>query len=184
MSKLYTQVFTAFDGTTFSSKEGVEEYVKEKAVRNALGELTNDSKLIEFIVSNSDEIKNAFETGTVRRVTKKEKAALSAALDAAGSIDNAALGFLKEHGLAILASFKWPTVKQLSDEEKIATQVNALNSLTDNEELTDWLIENKVKVIESLNAGVIKREITEQAKAGLARWRAEKAAAKAEAEAA
>jgi len=176
-NKLYTQIFTAFDGTTFSSKEGVEEYVKEKAVKNALGELTNDQKLVEFLVSNADEIKNAYETGSVRRVTKKEKAALNAALDAVNGIDNAALGFLKEHGLAILASFKWPTVKQLSDEEKLATQVNALNAITENEQLTDWLLESKEKIVEALNAGVIKREISEQAKAGLAKYRAEKAAA-------
>jgi hypothetical protein len=51
-----------------------------------------------------------------------------------------------------------------------------------NEELAEWIIKNKDKVLDAYQAGVVKREINPAAAEALAAYRAKKAAEKAAAE--
>ena len=62
------------DGKVFATKSEAVDYIRLPAVTAALlGVASGDQALADFLLQNEDEIQNAFETGTIRRVTKAER---------------------------------------------------------------------------------------------------------------
>jgi hypothetical protein len=183
------QIFQTKDGKHFSDKAEAarhEEELRKPLVVEAFKAFTDNADLIQWTMENYDEIGSCFETGSVKRVTKKDKQALREALDSVKDIENAE--WLTVNAEAILGSFAWPRVKRLTEEEKKAfVKKNLLNITENNEEVSEWVIENKDKIDEAMEAGIEKKVMNEASLSGLQKYRAmmaEKKAAEAAAAAA
>ena len=180
------QVYAAPDGTTFDTKKEAMTYMRRPKILEALGELTNgNDELNEWLVENQESVEGAFEVGTIKRVTKSEHKKLSKALDEIVEAGNPKFAFVADNADAIRDSFRWPSVKRMNDEEKAVASKNTLMGLTENnEELSDWIVNSRDKILEAYQAGVEKRKVNPKAAEALAAYRAKKAEEKAAAEAA
>ena len=165
------------DGTSkyFDSKAEAVNFLRRPKIKTALGKITDNEELVDWLLDHQETVEIAFETGSIRRVTKVEAGRLAKALEEVKEIANPKLAFLQENADAIRDSFKWPVVKRLSAEEKNTEAKRVLLVESENEELADWVINNKDAVLEAYAAGVIKREVTPQAAEGLAAYRAKMA---------
>lgn len=167
-----SQIQQAFviDGKIFASKAEAQAFIRRPLILKAFLDLTNNNQeLSGWLVENQEVVEAAFETGTIRRVTKSDYAKLDKALAELTS------GFLFDNVEAVRESFRWPTVKRMSPEEKTAEATSIIFKASENAELAGWVVENQKAVLEGYKAGVEKREVSEKAVAGLAKWRAEKA---------
>src|SRR6478736_4433572 len=106
----FKQVFKAPDGTEFDTKKEVVEYLRKPAITAALNAVTGGKKdLVEWLYANQEKVEVAFETGTIRRVTKSEQKQLDKALEALKAVENVpGIKFLQENADAISDSFRWP----------------------------------------------------------------------------
>ena len=175
---------------TFESKAEAMDYLRKPKILEALNKLTEgNSELNNWLFENRESVEMAFETGTIKRVTKQEAKKLGEALD---YIANTLAGdkkaaFVVENIGAIKDSFRWPTVKRMTDEEKATAARNSLVATTGGQEdLAVWILSNKDAILEAFQAGVVKRAMPQSTLDNLAAWRAKQAeekAAKAAAEA-
>lgn len=179
------QVFTTADGKQFDTKAEALAYLRRPKIKEALMVVTgNNTELSDWLIDNQERVEIAFESGTIRRVTKSEHSKLSKALDVLKTIQEPKLAFLQENAGAILDSFRWPSVKRMSEEEKVMAARNTLVAATDgNVDLANWIISKKDAILESYEAGVEKKQLNPKAAEGLAAYRAKKAAEKAASEA-
>lgn len=176
------QVFTTPDGKTFDTKAEALNYLRKPKIQEAMKKVTGgNAELADWLVEHQETVEMAFETGTIRRVTKSEHNKLSKALEALKEIQgNAKIAFLQENTGAILDSFRWPSVKRMDETEKTTAARNSLVAASEgNEELADWVVANKDAVLEAYSAGVEKRQVNPKAAEALAAYRAKKAAEKA-----
>lgn len=185
MSFEISQVFTV-NGINFATKAEAQNYIRRPKIVEALTKLTGkgNEEVVEWLVENQEAVEVSFETGTVKRVTKSEQAKLVKALDAIVASGDKAFAFVIDNVDAIKDSFRWPSVKRMTDEEKLVAARNSLIATSANEELADWILEKKTEILEAYQAGIQKREVSPKASEALAKYRAEKAAEKAAAEAA
>ena len=172
---------------TFESKAEAADYLRRPKVLEALNKLTEgNAELNAWLFDNRESVEMAFETGTIKRVTKQEAKKLGEALD---YIANTLAGdkkaaFVVENVAAIKDSFRWPTVKRMTDEEKATAARNSLVATTGGqEELAVWILANKEGILEAFQAGVVKRVMPQSTLDNLAAWRAKQAAEKAAKEA-
>ena len=165
----------------FDTKAEAMEYLQRPKQTEAFKAFVGENPdLITWLLDNRSEVESAFESAKIKRVTKSEKNALKKALDAIKAAEDKAFAFVVEHSEAILNSFRWPSVKRGSEEEQAAMILRAVTEATgDNAELATWIVANKDAILEAYEAGAIKREVSPQAAAGLAKWRAEQEAKKA-----
>jgi len=187
------QVYQTSDGTTFETAKEAHDYNRRPLIEAALRRVAGgDAGLTKFLFENSDEIQNAFEAGVVKRVTKAERKRISASMAYLKTINDGKLKFLQDNANAIVDSFRWPGVKRMNDEEKVAATKEALTALAD-EAAANWIIKNRDAIFNAYQAGVEKRvpppnsglEEYKKAKAAgpeaLAAYNAKKAATKAKA---
>ena len=182
------QVFTLpVVDRTFESKAEAADYLRRPKVLEALNKLTEgNAELNTWLFDNRESVEMAFETGTIKRVTKQEAKKLGEALD---YIANTLAGdkkaaFVVENIAAVKDSFRWPTVKRMTDEEKATAARNSLVATTGGQEdLADWILANKDAILEAFQAGVVKRAMPQSTLDNLAAWRAKQAAEKAAKEA-
>ena len=172
---------------TFESKAEAADFLRRPKVLEALNKLTEgNAELNAWLFDNRESVEMAFETGTIKRVTKQEAKKLGEALD---YIANTLAGdkkaaFVVENVAAIKDSFRWPTVKRMTDEEKATAARNSLVATTGGqEELAVWILANKEGILEAFQAGVVKRVMPQSTLDNLAAWRAKQAAEKAAKEA-
>lgn len=165
--------FVTEDGKVFATKSEATDYLRTPLVRAALKRLAGgEQNLANFLFDQEDEIMKAFEVGTVARVTKSEKKKLQKSIDAVKAITNTpALRFLQENAAAVVESFRWPSVKRMTDEEKVAATKEMLTKLAD-EPAANWIIANKDKLIEAYETGKEKRIANPNAMAALEKARA------------
>lgn len=177
------QVFTTPDGKTFDTKAEALNHLRKPKIQEAMLKATGgNTELADWLVENQEQVEMAFETGTIRRVTKSEHNKLAKALEALKEVSNSKLVFLQENTDAILESFRWPSVKRMDEAEKATAARNTLVAASGgNEELAQWVLQNKVQVLEAYSAGVEKRQINPKAQEALAAYRAKKAQEKASA---
>ena len=169
----------------FDTRAEAADFIRLPQVRAALNQINgNNTKLTEFLIEHQEAIEMAFEAGTLRRVTKSERNQLTKALEEvkALAVDNPKLKFLETHAASLVETFRWPTVKRMTDEEKATAARNTLLAATDDEGVVTWILSNKTAVLEAFKAGVVKREVSSKAAEALAAYRAKKAAEKAAAE--
>lgn len=162
---------------TFESKTEAMNYLRRPKILKALMKATGDNKeLSEWLLENQDTVNDAFDSGTIRRVTKAEKKKLDAALKAIVDSGDKAFAFVAENATEISESFRWPKVKRMTDEEKATLAKNTLMAASeDNEELADWVIAHQNDIMEAYAAGKEKREVSPQATIGLTAYREGKA---------
>jgi hypothetical protein len=177
-------VFKTPDGREFTNKADAMLHLQRPKIVAALMTVANGNKsLVEWLVDNRESVEIAFEAGTIRRVTKAETNKLRAALDAVVSDGNPKFKFVAENAGAILDSFRWPSVKRLTPEEKTAVARNSLMAATENnEQMVEWIIMNREAVLEGYDAGREKREINNKAVEALAAYRQMRAREKEEME--
>jgi hypothetical protein len=175
------QVYTTPDGKQFDTKAEALDYLRRPQIESALVNITSgDLDLIKYLVDNMESIKEAFEAGTIKRVTKTERNKLKKALEALKDTVEPKLAFIRENAEAIEKSFRWPSVERMNDEEKAAKALETLVEAFDgNAELAEWVIEQKDALLEAFEAGKVKRTVNPKAAAALAEYRAKKAAEKA-----
>jgi len=171
------QVFTV-NGHNFTTKAEALNFMRRPKVLEALEAFTEGKELAEWLISNEDDVKAAFDIGTISRVTKSEFNALTKALTAIIESDNKDFKFVIDNAEAIKESFRWPTVKRMNDEEKAFAIKNTLVALSNNEELADWIMVNKDVILEAYQAGVEKRQVSPKAAEALAAYRDAKKAEK------
>lgn len=183
-----TEIKKAFvvDGKVFETQKEASDYVRLPKIRASLLKLTSSNvELTNWLIDNQEKVEVAFETGTIRRVTKSEHKKLLKALEYLKETfaSDSKLSFLVDNTEAIADSFRWPKVKRMTDEEKRLAAKNTLMALSDNnEELVEWVLNNEEAILAAYAAGIEKREINAKALEGLAAYRAAKAAEKAAAE--
>ena len=172
---------------TFESKAEAADYLRRPKVLEALNKLTEgNAELNTWLFDNRESVEMAFETGTIKRVTKQEAKKLGEALD---YIANTLAGdkkaaFVVENIAAVKDSFRWPTVKRMTDEEKATAARNSLVATTGGQEdQAVWILANKDANLEAFQAGVVKRAMPQSTLDNLAAWRAKQAAEKAAKEA-
>ena len=181
-------VYTTNDGKVFNTKAEANDYLRRPKQLVAFKALTEgNEELATWLVDNDEVVKNAFDKGTIKRVSKSERKKLIAALEAVSEIhketNNTALAFMADNAESIAEGFRWPSVKRLDPEEKMAAIKEEIAAATEgNEELAVWIIEHKDQVLEAYDAGKVKREVSPKASAALAKWREEQKAAKEAAE--
>lgn len=170
----------------FDSKAEAVDFLRRPAQQKALAAfIEGNEELVNWIIDVQEDLAGAFESTKIRRVSKAEKKALEKALAAVAAAEDKAFSFLVENQKAVLDSFRWPSVKRGSEEEQKAQIINAVTEVAGGDaELAAWLVDSKDQILEALEAGKVKREVSPKAAEGLARWRAEQEAKKAAAQAA
>jgi len=176
------QVFTV-EGCDkqFTSKAELMDYLRRPKILEALKGLTNgDAELANWLLNHEELIKESFEVGTIRRVTKSDRKKLDKALEAIKEAKNPAFAFVAENSDAISESFRWPSVKRMDDDEKTRIAVDSLAAAADgNKEVAEWIFANKDEILEAFKAGKPKRVAPAAALDALAAYRAKQAAEKA-----
>jgi hypothetical protein len=184
------QKFVLPTGEQFDTKAEAQAFLRQPKILAALVIVTGNNKdLADWLLANQDTVEGAFESGTIKRVTKAEAKKLGKAIDALKLIENQPeLRFLIDNAEAVRESFRWPSVKRMTEEEKALAARNTLLAATENnEELVTWILGQKDQILASYEAGVEKRAVNPKATEALAAYRlkqAEEKAAKAAAEAA
>ena len=181
-TEIVQQKYITPDGKQFDTKREAQEHLRRPQIVVALNKLDgNNTELTEWLADNRDEIEGIFDSTKIRRVTKSERNQLSKALEAIKASGEKAFSFVIENADAIRDSFRWPTVKRVSEEEQATLIRERFVALAEgDEEIADWIIDNREQLLEAFQAGVVKREVNPKAMAALAEYRARQAAAKAE----
>ena len=176
MSQIQSGFFV--NGQHFATRAEAQDFLRTPAVKAALLQVAGgDQGVAEFLFTNEDEIQSAFETGTIRRVTKAERKKLQAAADLLKTNTDPKLKFFIENIDGMVESFRWPAVKRLKEEEKVVQVKASLVKLAD-ENFADWVVSNQKEILSAYEAGIEKREVSQKAVEGLAAYRAAQKAAK------
>lgn len=172
-------LFATPDGQYFETRQEAVDHIRIPQIKAALMAVTNgNEKVTNWLIEQQEAIVNAFDTGTIRRVSKKEKKALELALEAIKDVVGAE--FLVENAKVVLDSFRWPAVKRMTDIEKEGAAKLSLLMVTENDqEMSDWIYKHREAILEGFEAGKVKRQISDKAKEALEAYRAKKAAEKA-----
>jgi|SaaInl4_200m_RNA_FD_contig_31_1414748_length_862_multi_11_in_0_out_0_1 hypothetical protein len=174
------QVYAAPDGTTFDTKAEAQDYLRGPKIKEALMTVTdNNEDLSDWLVANRNVVAGAFESGFIRRITKSDHKKIDAAFAAMTASGDKAYAFLVENQESL--ELKYKTVKRMDEDEKMAAARVAIADATDdnNEELANWVVENREAVIEAYNAGKVKRTVSPRATEALAAYREKMAKEKA-----
>jgi hypothetical protein len=168
------------DGTiveaTVVTKREVQDIARRPQVLAALTKLADkNAEVGKWLLDNQEAVLKTYVAGSVTRVTKAERKALSKAVEFV--VETLAkepkVAFLVEHADDIVSAFKWPTQKRT--EDKGSAVLDAFLELTDdNEDLAKWLIDNKDALNTAYNTG--KPKPSEATLAILAEARAKAAA--------
>lgn len=182
-ASLLKQVFTTPDGKNFDTKQEAMAYLRRPDIIAALLSIEGvQQKLADWLVEHQESVEMAFETGAIRRVSKAEAKKLKEAMAHVAEVlkDDKKAAFVVENVDAILDSFRWPSVKRMTEEEKATAARNSLVVVSEgNEDLANWIVANKDAVLAAFQAGVEKRAVNPKASEALAAYRAKMAAEKA-----
>lgn len=169
------QVFETPDGQKFDTKAEALDHMRRPKILEALMSVTNNNdELSNWLLDNQELVEEAFDVGTIKRVTKSEKNKLEKALEAIKEAGNTKFAFVAENADAILESFRWPKVARMDSDEKARVAKESLAAAS-NDEVAEWIIASKDKILEAYSAGKEKRKVSPKAQEALATYRAKKA---------
>lgn len=176
------QVFM-IDDKTFETKAEAMDYVRRPKIKEALLKFTKQEDVATWLIDSQDSIENAFETGTIKRITKSDAKKLEKAIEVLREAGLKGTEFLVDNWEEL--EIKYRPVKRMTDEEKAVAAKNSLLALTDgDDDLASWIVDHKNAILEAYEAGKEKRQVNPNAANALAEYRAKKAAEKAAAESA
>jgi hypothetical protein len=178
---MFKVVIETPDGVRHDSKADAVAHMRKPLILAAFMAATNNNvDLSNWLVENRETVEVAFETGTIQRVTKSEAKKLSDSLDhiAEALAGDKKAAFVVTNIAAIKDSFRWPSVKRMTEEEKATAARNTLVAASNNEDLADYVLSNKDALLACYSAGIEKREVAPAAKAGLEAYRQKMAAEK------
>ena len=160
MSDLLETVVKTPDGQIFATKAEALAHMRRPKILEALKDLTkNNTDLMDWLVDNQETVENAFEVGTIKRITKAEQKKIDAAYEAMAESGNKVFDIFVNNRDKF--SIKYKPVKRLKDEEKIAAARNTIMAASDNQEkLADWVIANEAAVLEAYKAGIEKKKVS------------------------
>ena len=169
------------DGKVFNTKAEANDYIRRPKIKAAFMDITEgNEELSDWLVENQNVVNSAFETGTIKRITKSDHKKIDAAFDAMAASGDSVYAFLVDNRDAL--ELKYKTQARLTEEEKTAQAISTVaEAADDNTELGEWVVENKDSILDAYNAGKKKREVSPKAKAALEEYRKKKAAEKASA---
>jgi len=180
---MFKPVFQSNDGKIFDTKAELVDYYRLPKVKAAFMVLAeNDVELTTWLMANEDIIKSAFDTGTIRRITKADSKKIDKALDVIDDLyatgNHKELAFLSEKRADL--ELKYKTQPRLKDEQKAKQAKDTLEvAAGETEGLADWCIDNRDAVLAAFEAGKIKRPVSPVASNALTEFRLKKAADKA-----
>lgn len=180
-ASMFKQVIIGPDGVHYNSMAEAQDALRKPAVLKAMNAVTgNNEELTDWLVKNEETVQNAFEF-SIKRVTKAEHNKLVKCKEELVSegfkAANPRLAFLIDNVDAMVDSFRWPTMKRMTEEEKATASRNTLVAASEgNNELAEWVVKNSVAVLEAYEAGKIKREVSPKATEALAAYQAKRAA--------
>ena len=152
------KVIVTPDGKTFDTMAEAQSYMRRPKIKEALVKATGgNAELADWLLDHQEQVEVAFETGTIKRVTKSESKKLADALAyiAETLAGDKKAAFVVDNVDAVKDSFRWPSVKRMDEAEKAHAARNSLVAASEgNEELATWIIENKTAVLEAFEAGV------------------------------
>jgi hypothetical protein len=176
---MFKQVVIGPDGTQYASMAEATDALRKPAVLKAMNAATSNNKeLTDWLIANEETVQNAFEF-SIKRVTKAEHNKLVKCKEELLTLKDShpRLGFLIDNVDAMVDSFRWPTMKRMTEEEKATASRNTLVAASEgNEELAAWVVTNQAVVLEAYEAGKIKREVSPKATEALAAYQAKKSA--------
>ena len=160
----------------FNTKAELSDYLRKPKIEAALNKVTGDDKeMTKWLFDHKETLQNAFDIGTIRRVTASDKKKLIACLDTVKELyedGNQSLKFMAENYENIRDGFRYPPQKRMTEEEKaVAAKVTLMAETDNNEDVSDWVIKNKDAILEAYEAGKVKREVSPKATLGLAKHR-------------
>ena len=173
------QVFQTPDGQTFNNRADAERHMRAPQIKAALLAVAGGQKeLADALFENEADISGAFESGTIKRVTKAERNKLKAEVEKLVKNYGSEFKFITENKDCVIDSFRWPTQARLSNEEKEQLQLRTLTGIFDDEKVAQWVIQERDRILAAYNAGKPERKISNAAQEGLALYRAMKDAEK------
>ena len=160
----------------FNTKQELQDFIRGPKVKAALNKVTGDNEeLTTWLFERKELLQDAFDIGTIRRVTASDKKKLTAALEAVKELyedGHQNVKFIAENLENIRDGFRYPPQKRMTDEEKaVAAKVTLMAETDNDEEVSDWIIKNKDAILEAFEAGKVKREVSPKATLGLAKHR-------------
>jgi len=177
MNNKLRQAYVTPDGKTFETAAEARDYLRKPLIETALKRIAaGDANLAGFLLEQQDEIEKAFEAGVVARVTKSERGKLKKSLEYLKTVTDPKLKFIQDNSDAVLESFRWPSVKRLTPEEKAIETLTMLKKLAD-ENAANWIAKNKDAILAAYEAGIEKRIMNPKAMEALEASRAAKKAA-------
>ena len=124
----FRQVIVTPDGKQHESMAEAKAWIRRPMIMTALTAICGgNGKLADWLLNNQETVEMAFETGTIRRVSKNERKQLAAALDHLATLADPKLAFLKEHKAAVIDSFRWPTVTRMGGRVPSRSLVSTLS---------------------------------------------------------
>ncbi len=173
------QIFQTPDGSTFDSKADAERHMRRPAIMAALlGVAGGQEKLAETLYNQEEAIRDALDTGSIKRVTKSERNRLAKAIEACKGVKGAE--FLAEHAQIVVDSFRWPTQQRLSAEDKQAAQLKGMTEVFEGrEDVAAWAVAESEKILAAYKAGQPERVVPQSASEGLQMYKDWKSAEKA-----
>ena len=165
----------------FKTKKEAQDFQRRPKILEALKPHVGDNEdLANWIVENQEGVREAFDVGTIKRVSKSERNKLSKALENLAELGDPKFAFLVDNSEAIVDSFRWPSVKRMDDEEKATAALEAITALANgNGQLAQFVVTNRENILEAFDAGKVKRKPNPAAMAALAAHREKVAAEKA-----
>ena len=163
------QVFQTPDGRVFNNRADAERHLRAPQIKAALLAVAGGSAdLANALFENEGDISGAFESGTIKRVTKAERNKLKAEMDKLVAAHGATYKFIAENAAILVDSFRWPTQTRLTDEEKVALQQRTLMGVfNDDEKVVAWVIQEKERILAAYGAGKPERKVSNAAQEGL-----------------
>ena len=174
------QVFQTPDGQVFNNRADAERHLRAPQIKAALLAVAGGSaELAAALFDNESDVSGAFESGTIKRVTKAERNKLKSEMDKLVATHGTVYKFIAENANDIVDSFRWPTQTRLTDEEKASLQRRTLLGVFDGDEkVVALVIQEKDKILAAYGAGKPERKVSNAAQEGLALYRAMKDAEK------
>jgi hypothetical protein len=162
------------DGQQFETKAEAMNHLRRPKILEAMMTVTDKQKeLSDWLTDNQEAVVSAFDSGTIRRITKAEQKKIDKALDAmAESGDKVYDIFVKNRDEFVVKYRPQPRMKD--DEKKLAAKNTLMAASDNNEDLSNWVMEHETEILEAYDAGKEKRAVSPKATAGLDAYRAGK----------